>query len=804
MATPSYTSFIEPLLRVLAEANEADGVQSSEVFESIADRLRLSEAERNEMLPGTHERAFSNKIRGAHRRLKRAGLAENVAHGWWGLTEEGRLYVRHNPGPLSAKEITQLARRRTPIDPRVWQERLAAFRVDAVATKERSEQTRVRERVRPEIEEMLKAYLSGRVDLKTFRGVMDVKTRRDWGSFGQKGTSGAMALNQLAKYSDDISAVDEQLRALLPLPRDEADAAAKLARFESYLASARATSPKGESLPGLGRIPFFASSFWHIQSPEEWPAYYSSARAALTSAGLYEKGGEDAASDYLEFRSAYRELQGELQLKTWELEALLVWTGRDEAGTDSTSADTEAGPRVWLIALGRNSEFFDQCYRDGFIGIGWDSLGDLREYDSEEDIREALRIARGGSIDPKNDSRACWEFFKEMQVGDIVYVKRGRHLIIGHGVISSDYRHDGSQPLSHVRDVQWRGRGEWKPREKALAMKALTEIGQYAGLVKDIRKAIGVEAEDESRFVSDESSITITAPSALPYTLDDACRDLFLSREQLRDMIELCTYKKNIILQGPPGVGKTYTATRLAHLLIGSASEDQVRRVQFHPSYSYEDFVQGLRPVESGGFERRDGPLLAFCKDALEDQSSKYVLIIDEINRGNVSKILGELLSLFEADKRDPRYAVTLAYAREDEPPFHVPPNLYVIGMMNTADRSLALVDYALRRRFAFIDLEPAFGSSTLDGELARLGASSEMRKSIQERLGQLNDMISSDGSLGSGFRIGHSYFCQRAATYDEAWLRRITDYEILPLLREYWFDNPSKLQDATALIQGR
>jgi MoxR-like ATPase len=271
----------------------------------------------------------------------------------------------------------------------------------------------------------------------------------------------------------------------------------------------------------------------------------------------------------------------------------------------------------------------------------------------------------------------------------------------------------------------------------------------------------------------------------------------------LRELVELCRYKKNIIIQGPPGVGKTFAASRLAHLLIGSTNEEQIQRVQFHPSYSYEDFVQGLRPVEGGGFVRKDGPLLSFCKDALEDQASPYVLIIDEINRGNVSKILGELLSLIEADKRDPRYGVTLAYARDDEPRFHVPPNLFVIGMMNTADRSLAFVDYALRRRFVFVDLEPAFGTDRFEADLTRRGVEASLRKTIQERLTALNARIASDPTLGPGFRVGHSYFCQRVDAYDEGWLRRIVEYEIVPLLREYWFDSPAKLDEALVELRG-
>lgn len=224
--------------------------------------------------------------------------------------------------------------------------------------------------------------------------------------------------------------------------------------------------------------------------------------------------------------------------------------------------------------------------------------------------------------------------------------------------------------------------------------------------------------------------------------------------------------------------------------------------VQFHPSYAYEDFVQGLRPVETGGFARKDGPFLRFCKDALEDQASPYVLIIDEINRGNVSKIFGELLSLIESEKRSPADAVTLAYAREDEAPFHVPPNLHIIGTMNTADRSLALVDYALRRRFVFVDLPPAFDSDRFETELTRMGVEAALRKRIRTRMVALNEAITKDTSLGAGFRVGHSYFCQRVDLHDETWLERIIDFEIAPLLREYWFDNPSRADEVLAELR--
>ncbi|HEY0094371.1 MAG TPA: AAA family ATPase, partial [Archangium sp.] len=226
--------------------------------------------------------------------------------------------------------------------------------------------------------------------------------------------------------------------------------------------------------------------------------------------------------------------------------------------------------------------------------------------------------------------------------------------------------------------------------------------------------------------------------------------------------------------------------------------------VQFHPSYAYEDFVQGYRPAKGGGFELRDGPFLRFCEQALQDKDDTYVLIIDEINRGNLGKVLGELMMLIEADKREPRWATSLAYADEKEVPFYVPPNLYILGTMNTADRSLAMVDYALRRRFAFVDVEPALDEPTFQRLLTSRGASATLIERIRNRVQKVNALIGKDEGLGKGFLVGHSYFCGPPApgqVCDDDWYQRIVDYELEPLLREYWFDRPKRAEEATALL---
>ena len=217
--------------------------------------------------------------------------------------------------------------------------------------------------------------------------------------------------------------------------------------------------------------------------------------------------------------------------------------------------------------------------------------------------------------------------------------------------------------------------------------------------------------------------------------------------------------------------------------------------IQFHQSFAYEDFIQGYRPKADGGFELRNGAFYAFCREAAkkENGDKRYVFIIDEVNRGNLSKIFGELMMLIEGDKRGCEYAIPLTYSPEDEP-FYVPENLYLVGMMNTADRSLAMVDYALRRRFAFIRLQPAFGTDQFSNFLLEAGVEEALVSRIVDRLSRLNHKIRSDRkNLGPGFEIGHSFFCPRDEDeqLDESWYEAIIRREIAPLLREYWFDRP-------------
>lgn len=289
------------------------------------------------------------------------------------------------------------------------------------------------------------------------------------------------------------------------------------------------------------------------------------------------------------------------------------------------------------------------------------------------------------------------------------------------------------------------------------------------------------------------------------YTRDDFLNDVFMDLDEYNRLVGLLEMKYNVILQGAPGVGKTYAAKRLAYSIMGEEDESRIKFVQFHQSYSYEDFIQGYRPTDNGGFVLKNGVFYDFCHKAENDIDRPYFFIIDEINRGNLSKILGELMMLIEKDHRGER--LNLLYSNEE---FCVPKNIRIIGMMNTADRSLAMMDYALRRRFAFYSFKPAFenndnnennennGNNDKNGnkkfEAYINSKHNDKFKALINAVKELNKKIADDDNLGDGFKIGHSYFCTDEDITDE-WLNNVIEYEIKPLISEYWFDEPKKVK---------
>jgi len=306
-------------------------------------------------------------------------------------------------------------------------------------------------------------------------------------------------------------------------------------------------------------------------------------------------------------------------------------------------------------------------------------------------------------------------------------------------------------------------------------------------------------------FKSDAQLEMEQLPPAIPtaYGEDDIlAAGVFMTLEEVREILERIQSKKAVILQGAPGVGKTFLAKKLAYALLEEVDNERIEMVQFHQSYSYDDFVRGYRPVagQAGSFTLQNGIFHDFCQKAAADPDRPYVFIIDEINRGNLSQIFGELLMLIEGDKRGPDHAVPLVYRTPGEPRFFIPLNLHLIGLMNIADRSLAMVDYALRRRFAFITLKPQYENPLFRAWLLEREMEPALAQLIIERLSELNRIIREDPLLGENYQVGHSYFCPKGENFSALtpdWFRSIVRTEIVPLLKEYWFDNPRKADEA-------
>ena len=469
-----------------------------------------------------------------------------------------------------------------------------------------------------------------------------------------------------------------------------------------------------------------------------------------------------------------------------------IWgrsTNHNNKSNDSetnTLSDKKHKLHYWMYTVFDDTSWME-CQQKEIMVLGMDDIGDYSQYDSKESLRQELISTYDNSTSRKNQALMAWNFANKLAINDVIFAKRSNTLV-GKGIVTGDYIFDDSrQEYKNIRTVKWLQIGEWEHPGKSVA-KRLTDITPYTDYIE---KLITIFTPDELDDVDTQPEVDYPE-----YSSADFLSDVYMSEQDYETLVNVLKMKKNIILQGAPGVGKTFTAKRLAYSIIGAKNPDRVQMIQFHQSYSYEDFIEGYRPTENG-FTIKKGSFYKFCKLAEDDDENDYFFIIDEINRGNLSKIFGELFMLIEKDKRG--IELQLLYSDEN---FSVPPNVYIIGMMNTADRSLAMLDYALRRRFSFFTMKPGF--NTIGFQTYQDSLKSDAFKKLISCIKQLNSKIAADISLGEGFCIGHSYFCGLTAkTATVRTLTSIIEYELIPLLKEYWFDEPSNVRKWSEELEG-
>ncbi|MFH0411698.1 AAA family ATPase [Corynebacterium sp. L4756] len=556
-------------------------------------------------------------------------------------------------------------------------------------------------------------------------------------------------------------------------------------------------------------LPDIRNAFQFLAHPDEFEVISSAKTKAEIQLGFSSLidgiTGNDPKSidrDLLRIRSSLAE-ELKVQFHFWSPGVIEQWQPENKVNqaerSSSFSASSDVAEprqrRYWVYAPGEQASKWAEFSDEGIMAIGWPELGKLSDYESREEIRVKLTEENPGTR-RTNEAKIVWDFHNEMAIGDIVYAKLGRAKILGRGVVSSNPRYLEDSPLyPHIRSVDWDYIGEWDYPGTA-PMKTLTDISQNIDVIEQLEASIVEDSELIEPVINEKPE---------KYDQSDFLGEVYVDETQYDRLRGLVKRKKNVILAGPPGVGKTFAAKRLAYSIMGEKDPARIRMVQFHQSYSYEDLMMGYRPNESGGFSLVEGHFYRFCKEAIDDPDRPYFFIIDEINRGNISKIFGELLMLIEADKRG--QAIRLQYKKED---FYVPANLHIIGMMNTADRSLAVLDYALRRRFGFFHMKPGFDSEGFREKQNEIG--NNKLNALVNVISELNHDIADDPSLGEGFAVGHSFLSTPADEPGkplepngiDTWLYSVVEDELVPLMEEYWFDEPDtaniwadKLRDA-------
>ncbi len=483
------------------------------------------------------------------------------------------------------------------------------------------------------------------------------------------------------------------------------------------------------------------------------------------------------------------------------------------AAYDEPTTDNPVSP-VWLVRAGDKGQDDDADLDNGIKTLGWEEVPDLTGAVHKDAVRERVQQGYPNTSNQQIGSRTAkiFSFVQDIQEGDIVVLPlKTRPGEVALGRITGPYTYQEVEGIQrHTRPVNWIRTNVHRSDFGQDLQDSLNLPGAVNRIRRnDADRRISAMMDgsrdpniDTTEVETDEPiQPPLESPEVSLYNLQDIIADgCFLEQSKLETILNRLKVKKNLILQGPPGTGKTWLAKKLAFALIGEKGDRRVRRIQFHPNLSYEDFIRGYRPDGEGKLTLVNGPFLEVINNARFDHSSDYVMVIEEINRGNPAQIFGEMLTLLEADKRNSGEALKLAHSTSDAERVYIPPNVYVIGTMNVADRSIALVDLALRRRFAFVDLDPVFGDVWQNWVHEECRIPNDFLASVEQRMTALNQRIESDRSLGSQFCVGHSYVTPTPGTQIDdpvEWFRDVVDTEIGPLLDEYWFDNASEAENA-------
>ena len=467
---------------------------------------------------------------------------------------------------------------------------------------------------------------------------------------------------------DDIQDLWELFDAALAYAKDPSPET--IAKVSKYFDSCINKKGNGNSKITMGLYWIAPNALLNLDQRNTWYIYESGKipeGLVKTLPEIEAKIPSDKYFDIVEKLRAYLHSDAS-QLKDFKELSFEAWRYSEQVNQEQAAAKKVEAQRenkgaaiadegvetvhYWIYAPGDGAMYWDEFYSAGIMGIGWDDIGDLSAYNTKSEMRQAMQEKIDPSRSFKNDAHATWQFVNEMKPGDIIFAKKGMHQVIGRGVVGSDYEFDPQRDhYKNIRQVKWTHKGEWQHPGQAV-MKTLTDITAYTDYVEKLNSLFESEIEDDI-----EEPVEIDLK---PYDADMFLEEVYMDKNKYDTLVALVEKKKNVILQGAPGVGKTFAAKRLAYSIMGVKDPSRVMMVQFHQSYSYEDFIMGFRPTQEGGFELKHGAFYDFCKSAeVDSEDTPYFFIIDEINRGNLSKIFGELFMLIESDKR--------VYHRDDE-----------------------------------------------------------------------------------------------------------------------------------------